>query len=121
MTLDELIKSQLKKEDIYVYPVVIPESAKPPFILYREADVTYTRTLSGNSVQTKAEYDVSIVADTYSSLRTIEDAAVSKLLDLRGMELGDYVIDDAEVHVTGNGFIQDIGKYRADMRLTVSY
>ena len=58
-----------------VYPLMLPDDAATPAIIYQEIDAIGERTLSGHFIASQRRYQLRLVADSYSTIVQLKAAA----------------------------------------------
>jgi hypothetical protein len=85
-----------------IHPVLGPQNAAVPMVVYRRTGTRRERSLKGNVGRPVATFSVSVVSYTYSEAKEIADAIRLKVDNFTGVAEGVTIIDTALVSESDN-------------------
>lgn len=123
MTFDEILRSELINVTNLnkVYPLIAPKNEDAPFLVYRKGITEFSKTMQGYEMRYDSNYNIVIIAKTYSALQTLEIDVVNKLVSLLGQTISSVLIRGVTVSVQGNEYIEEVDWYRSDINFNVKY
>ena len=71
-----------------VFPLTVIEGIKPPFCVYESSDGIQEKTLSGYVASTEIDGTLYVITSSYSSMKTVSRAVISKLQSFQGRIIG---------------------------------
>jgi cytochrome oxidase Cu insertion factor (SCO1/SenC/PrrC family) len=71
-----------------VFPLKVIDGIKPPFTVYESSDGTQEKTLSGFVNSTEIDGTIWVVTTSYSSMKSVSRAVISKLQSFQGRIIG---------------------------------
>lgn len=81
-----------------VFPLKVIDGVKPPFTVYESSDGVQEKTLTGFVASTEIDGTLWVVTTSYSSMKTVSRAVISKLQSFQGRVIGG----------TGGVFVYDL-------------
>lgn len=78
-----------------VFPLVVPEGASPPFVVYVRSGTERERTLNDYVGDPQGTFPVTIYADAYIQTKEIADQIRAAVVSFQGTESGVEIIEVA--------------------------
>lgn len=108
-----------------IYPLVAPQSASLPFLIYQESSHGRTRRLNGSTVMREFRLRIDGYAESYGTAKDIRDAVVNRLVDYAGT-VDNVTIQDIDQEDTSDEHLPPIhadeqGIFGAGIDLVVYY
>lgn len=88
--------------DAPCYPMVVPESQAPPFIVYWREATDRELSFDGDAGHPVGTFWVQIYADTFEAVKSIADQVREALHNFNG-ESGDLMIDHSDLALERDG------------------
>jgi hypothetical protein len=124
MLFEIALKEELRTVEEQSYPLIAPESKKPPYIVYRKRKITYAKTLGGTTNKAEAMYDIYIVADSYDTLLSLSESVKNKLLSFLGRYIGTTTpvhVKNVTVEFEPDNYVSDFNWIQSQIKLSVNY
>lgn len=108
-----------------IYPVLAPQNAPFPLVVYRRTGTRRDRSLVGNAGRPVATFSVSVVCETYSQAKDISDAIRLVIDNFTGESSGVTIVNASLVSEVDNMERPPEGQakplYRVDQVYEVRY
>lgn len=108
-----------------IYPVLAPQNAPFPLVVYRRTGTRRDRSLAGNAGRPVATFSVSVVCETYSQAKDISDAIRLVIDNFTGESSGVTIVNASLVSEVDNMERPPEGQakplYRVDQVYEVRY
>ena len=101
-----------------IYPLTGPAGTLTPYCIYTLANFSELEVLHGWEELTESEYDIDIVDDTYSGIKSLAKKAVPFIRNLEGTN------GIQRVSIRGNSpeiFENEVGLYRKILTISITY
>jgi hypothetical protein len=91
VTFEEALKYELSTitgMDKKVFPSVVKEGVKPPYVIYVSSEGVYDKTLSGYLDTKEIECEIHVIHTDYGVMKTLTKEVLTKLLTFYGRSIG---------------------------------
>lgn len=120
MKFEEILRSKLKEVMAQVYPIVAPEGVKSPFIVFKQRNLKYVKTLDGYTKFAEGYYDIALISNTYDGLASNKENIKDKILELIGYK--DVIhIQDISIEFNGDNYVYEVNGYQSNISLEIKY
>lgn len=103
-------------EQLKLYPIVAPEGAERPFIVYQNEGVVAEYTKDGASGDTVVVHCRCVAEDYYETVMMAEE--VRKALEGKGMvHAGLFTVEDCNIVGSDEAWLQEIDAYEVNVKL----
>jgi hypothetical protein len=132
MTVEEAVYSRLSGGSAVqaivgskIYPLVAPQSASLPFLIYQESSHNRMRRLNGSTVMREFRMRIDGYATSYTTAKSLRDAVLGRLVNYNGT-ISNVVIEDIDQEDTSDEHLPPIhadekGIFGAGIDLVVYY
>lgn len=123
MTFEGLLKQELSsitELNDNIYPLMVPESVKSPYISYCLSDGQYLKTLDGEQPW-EFTYEINILANTYRDLKPLEKKVEMVLRRLKGKQTDDGKVTQIEIDVPNEQYEEAVNLQRANIQFTIYF
>lgn len=87
---------------VSAYPMVIPEGAEPPFVMFGRSETARERSTAGGTESLAGAFEVQIYADSYREAKVLAQQVAAAVHDFSGT-VGSLTIDDCSLENESDG------------------
>ena len=124
MTLEGLIVQKLEtitELNNNIYPLCVPESVPTPYIAYVQSGGVHGKDLDGFNNFEECSYEINILSEKYSQLKSLEKKVLNVLKELIGEQVENQIIQDIDIGAPIEQYEETIKLRRANIEFTVYF
>lgn len=114
---------QIDKLNQTVFPIVAPEEASSPFLVYKRQEVDWKKVLSGRSDKEHAIYQLILVSSSYAEKEELETLLSGKIQSFLFRNIGDDgpMIRDLDFKYLNEEYSIETDLFTSTMQIEVDY